>query len=224
MARPDVYLDVRIGTPLKQSILDVLGTVDESGNGALSADALNNPIPGLGKSVTELLNVARDGQGNVTAFQLKAAAEEYLDGFGYTGKDFPSLRGLTDVLTRLFTRDFSIPFNTSRLDWSGFDFSGYDFRGFGFDALRNFNFSGANLSWADFRGLDLSGIDFSGANLSFALFDGFNILRGVNFGGANLTGINWSGIDLRWLDFSGANLSGDEFLRHGPVGDQPAMG
>ncbi len=211
VAKPDVFLDVRIGTALKEKILDVLQTVDDTGNGALSADVIQQQIPGLGRSVGELIGIDLDADGRAQTFKLRDATEEYLNGFTYAANDFPSLSGLTDTLRLLFAKDFSIPFNTTRTDWSGFDFSGYDFSGFSFDALRGFNFSGCNLSFANFKGLDLSGINFSGVNLSGALFDVFNLFSGINWSGANLTGINWSGIDLRGFDFSSVDLSFTNF-------------
>ncbi|SMR74539.1 Uncharacterized protein YjbI, contains pentapeptide repeats, partial [Marinobacterium sediminicola] len=216
IATPEMYLDVRITDNLKQQILDLLQTVDESGNSALSADALNSKLPGLDKSINELLGFDSDSSDatSIEVFKLKQAAEAYLNEARFTREinpEFPTLSGLGEALQQLFAKDFSIPFDTSRLDWSGFDFAGYDFSGFGRDALRNFDFSGANLAGANFRGLDLSGVDFSGANLTGALFDGASLLRKAIFDGAILTGIDWSGIDLRGIDFSGVDLSGTDF-------------
>jgi large repetitive protein len=228
VARPDVFLDVRITERLRQSVLEVLGTIDDSGNAALSLGALNSKIPGLDRSVNEILGFDADlGDGvSIDVFRLRAAAEAYfapfLDGatleLPETAASFPSLSGLTDALQRLFTRDFSAPFDVNRLDWSGFDFSGYDFSAFARDALRKVDFRGANLAGADFSGLDLSGVNFSGANLTGAIFDAFTSLRGATFAGANLTGIQWRlgedeegaswHVDLRGLNFAGANLAG----------------
>ena len=211
VSKPEVFLDVRITEALKLKILDLLGTIDDSGNAALSNGLLNNPIPGLGKSVNDILQVPKDSLGNITAFGFKAAAQVYLDSFSYTTNSFPSLSGLSQVLQKILSKDLSVPFNTTQRDWSGFDFSGYDFSKFSIDALRDFNFRGANLSGANFQGLDLSGVDFSGANLQGAIFDALTSLRGVKFSGADLRGINWTGIDLRGLDLQGVNLSGVNF-------------
>ncbi|MBR9886752.1 MAG: DUF4347 domain-containing protein, partial [Oceanospirillales bacterium] len=156
VATPEMFLDVRITDNLKQNILDLLQTIDESGNSALAAGALNSKLPGLDKSINELLGFDSDASDGVSidVFKLKSAAEAYLNEARFTREinpEFPTLSGLGEALQQLFARDFSIPFDTSRLDWSGSNFAGYDFSGFGRDALRNFDFSGANLAGADFR-------------------------------------------------------------------------
>ncbi|OIN06540.1 pentapeptide repeat-containing protein [Oceanisphaera psychrotolerans] len=213
VATPEMYLDVRITETLKDSILDLLGSIDETGNAALDNPVLNGKIPGLDKSVNELLGFDSDaGDGaSIDVFKLQDAASAYLNDFGYTTNDFPSLSGLVESLNLALSRDLSIPFTTSQMDWSGFDLAGFDFGKLGIDTLRNFDFSGANLAGADFRGLDLSGVDFSGANLAGALFDGASLLRNATFDGATLTGIDWSNVDLRGLNFSGADLRGALF-------------
>ncbi|SMR78823.1 Uncharacterized protein YjbI, contains pentapeptide repeats, partial [Marinobacterium sediminicola] len=164
VASPDLFLDVRITETLRDSILELLGSIDDSGNSALDNAVLNGKIPGLDKSVNELLGFDSDSSeaASIDVFNLRDAAAVYLNDFSYT-TEFPSLSGLVEALNLALSRDLTIPFTTSQTDWSGYDLSGFDFSKLGIDALRNFDFSGANLAGANFRGLDLSGVDFSGA-------------------------------------------------------------
>ncbi|HND56611.1 MAG TPA: hypothetical protein PLV92_29535, partial [Pirellulaceae bacterium] len=81
IAQAKVFLDVRIGEALKAKILDVLETIDDAGNGALSSDTLHRQIPGLDRSVGDLLGLEPDSSGRVQLFKLRPAAAEYLNSF-----------------------------------------------------------------------------------------------------------------------------------------------
>ncbi|MGL6047628.1 MAG: DUF4347 domain-containing protein, partial [Vogesella sp.] len=212
---PAVSLDVSLSAELQQSILDMLGGAKELGE-KLPFGLFDQEIPGVGKSLAQLLNDSNDkaaaGIGGV--FNLKDAAKTYFDGF--SGGSLPSIRGLVASLSATLSHAFKKAFDATQFNWSGKSLSGFDFaafasgKGLSLDFLRGMNFSGADLRGARFDGLDLSGINFSGARLNGASFS-LATLRGVNFSGAWLDGVSFAGLDLRGVNFAGASIAGVNF-------------
>ena len=197
---PDVLLDIALSEDLQNKITTLLNEVDNAGNGALDNELFKSDIPGLNKSLNDILALPQQ-----PVFKLATAAESYFADKSIT----ITLNGLAKHLQGQIAKYFSIPFDTIRLDWSNADLSGYVFKVT--DDLRRIDFSGADLRGATFTGIDLTGVNFSGADLTGAIFDGQTNLRGVNFDGAILRDINWGAVDLRGVNFTGAFLSGADF-------------
>ena len=208
LQRPDASLDVRLTTTLRDKLLEVLDKVDSTANqNVLGVGLLNSKVPGLDKSINELLGFDTDSGDavDIKVFALKQAAQEFFAKYTFTGSDYPTLREATQHLKKELAKKFGLPLDANRRDWSGEDLSNHDFTKQ--TSLRGYNFSGANLSGANFSGLNLDGVNFSGANLQGAIFDAKTSLRGASFDGADLTGITWTAVDLRSVNFANANLT-----------------
>jgi uncharacterized protein YjbI with pentapeptide repeats len=195
---PQVVVDIRINAGLRDEILGVLDSIEGAlGSATDSLDSLlATEIPGIGKTVRELLGV-RDLS---ALLDLKTPIAAYFGQFSFTGESFPTVRGVLAALNDAWGQAGALDLNLDDLKAAGKNFAGMiaqhaDLRGFdlrGAD-LRGVDFSFANLAGVDLRGADLRGAILHGVNLVGALLDGAD-LRGIDLSGAFALDASFKGV------------------------------
>ena len=104
-ALPDAVVDVEINPALQDQILSLLASLDGVADGISNTPALDETIPGIGKSINELLG---DDATLGDLLRFEAAAAEYFASFDQTSELFdpvnigqsPTVIGLRDALAQ----------------------------------------------------------------------------------------------------------------------------